>query len=305
MTTLVATSGLTVNGPPFVMPAPILSQIGPDKGFSLDPSHPQCFARQANPVNGDTLVNLGNKAFTRNGSLVMAASGGITYSGGGFNFGGVVEYLNYVSIANAFEAIQADTNKEWFAVGYVKFPAIANYPASGFAAGLCAANPYSTGADLFTMYLTNVAGTKSAAVRIQTAVNTTVPLGACPIANFAGKWCQWFVQFKGGVATWRVKTLDGAYTFQDGNTTIAKNAATLSSLTWRWGLLDNTMTAYPAHAAGSPWTGSSTTSNDPGVCQHTFGGATIESAAALANAAAITAIADADLANVVALNLYS
>jgi hypothetical protein len=305
MTTLIAAKGLTVSGPPYVMPAPILSQVGPDKGICLDPSHPQCFVRQATPVNADPLVNLSNSAFIRNGSVTMAASAGITYAGGGFSFAGVVEYLNYVGIANAFEAIQADANKEWSAVGYVKFPAIANYPASGFSGGLCAAGPYASAPDLFTLYLNNNAGTKGAAVRIQTVVGTTVALGQCPIANFAGKWCQVLILRKGGVATWRVKTLDGVYTFQDGNTTVATNSATLSGLTWRWGLLDNSMTAYPAHSAGANWTGSSTTSNDPGVCQHTFGGMTIQSAASLANAAAITAIADADFANVVALSLYS
>lgn len=291
---LAVVSSVTPGALGYFMPDPVLRYIGKDKGFCLDFASSDCFARQAAPLNGDPLVNYSNVDQTRNGA--MTVDSGIAFSGGGFDFSACARFGNHVGVANAFEAIQADTNKEWMAIFWIKFPPAANWPATGVSVGLCAANPYSTAADLFTFYLTTSGSNKNIVMRPQTAVGSATALGVANGNTFGGKVCQVFVYRKAdGTTTWRVKAADGTATFQDGNTTLATNTANLSGLTWRWGCLTSAQINFPMHDP--------LTSNDAGVAAHRLYRVMVQSTKDSIQTP--PQIADADFTDTVARGVYS
>lgn len=281
----------------YAMPDPVLRWIGPDKGFCFDLDSADCFARQANPVNGDALVNFANGATTRNGSIVMAS--GITFAGNGLDFSGVVDRVNYVAVPNAFEAIQADTNKAWMSIQWVKMPAAADWPAT--ARSISGAGNYTSAPDLFTVYMTTNTGSKDLVIRPSTASGTSTAIVCANVGTtFSGKVIQLFVwRTAAGVTTIRIKAADGSATFTSTPVTLATNSANLSGLTWRFGTMDSTLIAGNFSAAGS-WS-----ATDIGACKWRLYRVLIASTAGLTGSVTPTTIADADFTDTVARAVYS
>lgn len=84
---------------------PAIGDLGFDKGFCFDIASADCFARQADPVDADTVINYSNKVSTRNGAIAEVA--GLTFSGNGIDYSGVTAPGNFLAVANAFDAIEA------------------------------------------------------------------------------------------------------------------------------------------------------------------------------------------------------
>jgi hypothetical protein len=90
----------------YTMDDPVLDWFGSAQGGCFDFASPQCFARQADPVNGDILTNFSNDETTiRDGAITEVS--GITFAGGGLDFSGVNAPGNFFAMPNAFEAIEA------------------------------------------------------------------------------------------------------------------------------------------------------------------------------------------------------
>lgn len=89
----------------YVMAYPALRWFGTDKGFAIDVAETACFPEQDAPESADVLVNLANGVTTNNGSVLV--QGGVAFTGTGFDFSACTRNDNYVSIANAFDAIEA------------------------------------------------------------------------------------------------------------------------------------------------------------------------------------------------------
>lgn len=280
----------------WVMPDPILDYLGPDSGFSIDLGSAACFARQANPVNGDALVNFANKAATRNG--VVTNPTGVTFSGNGFDFTGITDRGRFVAVANAFEAIQADADKAWLASYWVKFPAAADWPTLG--RSLSAAGNYNSAADLFTYYIITNAGSKDIIIRPQTAIGASTAISVVGGGvTFGGKVCQVFVYRKAdGTTQVRILAADGSASYLSTTQVLAENAATLSGLTWRFGAMDGTMTASNFSAAGT-WG-----ADDIGAAKHRLYRATVASMANI-GARSPLEIADMDFAAVTGRAVFS
>lgn len=296
----IAVPGTTSTAPlGYVMPDPVLRWIGPDKGFCFDLASADCYAKQASPSGGETIVNYSNVAATRNGIVTMTS--GITFTAGeGLNFTSVANVGNVVEIANAFEAIQADTNKEWMAIYWVKFPAASDWPASGIARTISAAGVYTTGADLFTFYITTSGSSKNIVVRPQTAVGAATALGVADGNTFGGKLCQLFVfRTSTGATSWRLKAADGSATYSSPVVTLTTNTATLSGLTWRFGAVSTTQAAFGFKVTGT-WN-----SDDIGAIKFTLYRAMVASTKGLSSSVTPTSIADSDFTDTVARAVYS
>lgn len=278
---------------------PVLRWIGPDKGFCLDLASTACYASQANPAGGEALVNFDNVAATRNGVVTMTS--GITFTAGkGLNFTGVTNTGNVIEVANAFEAIQADTNKAWMFIGWVKFPAASDWPAAGNARTIAAAGNYTSAADLFTFYLTTSGTSKNIVIHPQTAVGAATALGVADGNTFGGKLCQVFVyRTASGATAWRLKAADGSATYASPTVTLATNTANLSGLTWRFGAVSSAQAAFPFKVTGT-WN-----SDDTGCIKFTFYRVLLASTSALPSTVTPTMIADADFTDTVARGVYS
>lgn len=297
MTTLILASGLTVSGPPYVMNDAVLSEIGGDKGFALDFDSASCFARQANPSNDDPLVNLANVAETRDGSIKEVAD--IAFSGNGIDFSGVTAPGNYVAMPNAFEAIQADTNKEWMSILTFKMPTSADWPSG--ARSICGAGPYGSAPDLFTVYILTITGSKNMVVRVPTATGVTTAITLAGVGDtFSGKICQLLVwRTSAGVTTCRLKALDGSVSLTSTPVTLSTNTSNLSGLTWRFGTMTSAEITNNFSASGS-WN-----STDIGACKWRLYRAMIASTVGLRSGVSPLTIADADLARTLARGVYS
>lgn len=283
----------------YAMPDPVLRWFGPDQGFCLDMASPECFAPQANPTTGDALVNFANGAATRNGVITMTS--GITFTAGkGLDFTSVGNTGNVIEVANAFEAIEADPDKAWMAIYWIKFPAASDWPATGQARTISAAGVYTSGADLFTFYLTTSGSAKNIVVRPQTAVGAATALGVADGNTFGGKLCQLFVyRTATGATSWRLAAADGSATYNSPTVTLAENTATLSGLTWRFGAVATGQVAFPFKVTGT-WN-----SDDIGAIKFTFYRAMIASTANLPATVTPVSVADADFADTVARAVYS
>lgn len=282
----------------YAMPDPVLRYFGPDKGFCFDLKSADCFSRQANPVSGDALVNYSNVAATRNGVITQTASG-ITFAGNGLDLTNVVAPGNFVAVANAFEAIQADTNKEWMSIYWVKMPVAADWPATG--RSISAAGNYSSAADLFTLYMVTNTGSKDLIIRPQTAVGSATAINCVNAGTtFSGKVVQIFVyRTAAGVTTVRIKASDSSATYTSTPVTLATNSATLSGLTWRFGTMDTTQSNQNFNASGS-WA-----AIDIGACKWRLYRALVQSTKGLPSTVTPLAIADADFADTVARAVYT
>lgn len=283
----------------YAMPDPVLRWFGPDQGFCLDLASPECFARQANPTSGDPLVNFANGAATRNGTITMTS--GITFTAGkGLNFTSVGDTGNVVSVANAFEAIEADPDKAWMAIYWIKFPAASDWPANLQARTISAAGNYNSAADLFTFYLTTSGSAKNIVVRPQTAVGAATALGVADGNTFGGKLCQLFVyRTATGATAWRLRAADGSATYSSPTVTLAENTATLSGLTWRFGAVSSAQAAFPFKVTGT-WN-----SDDIGSIKFTLYRAMVAATIRLPVTVTPVMIADADFTDTVARAVYS
>lgn len=347
---------------------PAIGDLGFDKGFCFDLASADCYARQADPQDGDVLVNYSNKASTRNGAIAEVA--GITYSGRGLDFSGVTAPGNFLAVANAFDAIEAasDTvtasttsgsnqlvvtaaaagllnpgtlisgtnipagttissgpatggagtytmsanatgtgsgisvtikNKEWMAILTFKMPTAADWPAS--ARSICGAGNYTSAADLFTVYMLTVAGSKNLVIRPSTASGVSTAITLAGVGDtFSGKVCQLFVgRTAAGVVTCRLKALDSSATLTSSPVTLVANTATLSGLTWRFGTMTSAQIASNFSAAGS-WG-----LTDSGACKWRLFHAMIQSTRNLPMGVTPLTIADAVLAVTNARGVYS
>ncbi len=281
----------------YAMNDPVLRWFGPDQGFCIDMASADCFSRQANPSDGDTLVNYSNGTTTRNGTVTEVA--GITFSGGGLDFTGVTAPGNFVAMPNAFEAIQADTNKEWMAIYWFKMPTSADWPAS--ARAISAAGNYNSAPDLFTLYMTTNTGSKDLIVRPSTASGVSTAIILTNVgATFSGKVCQLFVwRTAAGVTTCRLKSSDGTLSTTTTPVTLATNTASLSGLTWRFGTMTSAQTASNFSAAGS-WG-----ATDISACKWRLYRALVQSTKRLPVTVTPTSIADSDFTDTVARAVYS
>lgn len=84
---------------------PSLRWFGGDGGSLFDFASKDCFARQANPLDGDQVINFSNNLTTRNGTISVV--GGMTFAGNGLDYSGVTAPGNILSLANPFDAIEA------------------------------------------------------------------------------------------------------------------------------------------------------------------------------------------------------
>lgn len=297
MTTLILASGLTVSGPPYIMRDAVLSEIGGDKGFAFDFDSAACFARQADPVNGDALVNFANVAQTRNGEISEVAN--IAYTGNGIDFSAVTAPGNFIAVANAFEAIQADTNKEWMSIMTFKMPASADWPTNG--RSICGAGNYNSAPDLFTVYALTISSSKNLIIRPSTASGVSTAITLAGVGDtFSGKICQLLVwRTAAGVTTCRLRALDGSASITSTPVTLATNSANLSGLTWRFGTMTGANIAGNFSAAGS-WG-----SDDIKGCKWRLYRAMIASTVGLRSGVSPLTIADDDLARTLARAVYS
>lgn len=297
MTTLIKANGLTVSGPPYIMRDAVLREIGGDKGFAFDMAAAFCFARQDDPVNGDPLVNLANIEETRDGSIAVVS--GVTFDGNGIDFSGVNAPGNFIAVPNAFEAIQADSNKEWMAIFTFKMPLAADWPSNG--RSIAGAGNYSSAPDLFTLYAITVAGSKNLVVRPSTASGTSTPITLSGAGTtFSGKICQLVAwRTAAGVTTVRLKALDGSASMTSTPVTLAANSANLSGLTWRFGTMTSAQINNNFASAGS-WG-----ADDAGGSNWRLYRAMIASTVGLRSGVSPLTIADADLKRTLARDAYS
>lgn len=284
----------------YKMDDPVLRWFGPNQGFWFDFASADCFARQANPVDTDPVVNYCNNASTiRNGAFSIV--GGVTFTAGkGIYYGGVTAPGNILAVANAFEAIQADANKAWMSIRWAIMPSSADWPAAGVGRSIEAAGNYGSAADLFTMYITTNGSSKDLVIRPSTATGTTTAIVLAGAgATFSGKIVQIFAwRTAAGVTTVRIKATDG--TVQTSTpVTLTANTANLSGLTWRFGTMTSAQTANNFSASGS-WG-----ANDIGSCKWTLFRGGILSTANLPTSQTPTMIADADYTYTTARGVYS
>lgn len=276
---------------------PALRWFAGDDGFCFDVASADCFARQANPVDTDPLINYNNVTYTRNGAIAEVA--GITFAGGGFDFTGVTAPGNFLQVPNAFEAIQADTNKAWMSVMWFKMPTSADWPATGRA--ICGAGNYGSAPDLFTVYMLTNTGSKDLVIRVSTASGTSTAIVLSNVGStYSGKVCQLFVwRTSAGVTTVRLKSSDSALTTTSTPVTLATNSATLSGLTWRFGTMTSAQINNNFNASGS-WA-----AIDIGACKWRLYRVFIMSTKNLPSTVTPTSIADADFTDTVARAAFS